>query len=95
MSLTAPTAGGAGNREVTEYDGTYESAIDGRVARCPPPMKWNTFQRWRRVTGEVPNMASDGFQPDRADESALQQRIMATLYGHDWRDSASRYEDAY
>ena len=94
MSRTAPTAGGAGQREVTEYDGTYEEAIAAGRVRCPPPMKWNAFQKYRRVTGEAPNPQADGFLPDRAEESALHQRIMALFYGPDWRDAASRYEDA-
>ena len=93
MSLTAPTAGGAGRREVTEYDGTYEEAIEAGIVKCPPPMKWNAFQRYRRVTGEAPNPQADGFLPDRADESALHQRVMASLYGQNWRDSATAYED--
>ena len=94
MSLTAPTAGGAGQREVTEYDGTYEEAIAAGVVKCPPPMKWNAFQRYRRVTGQAPSQEADGFLLDRADESALHQRIMALFYGPNWRDAASRYEDA-
>ena len=94
MSLTAPTAGGAGYREVTGYDGTYEEAIEAGLVKCPPPMKWNAFQRYRRVTGQAPSQEADGFLLDRADESALHQRIMALFYGPNWRDAANRYEDA-
>ena len=80
-------------REVTGFDGTYEEAVEMELIERPPPMVWNSWQRYRKLTGSVPTEKEDGPRgklENRA-EAALYLRVMKNLYGPTYKDQAAEY----
>ena len=50
-STPAADGGPARQREVTGFDGTFEEAVEADLIDKPPPMKWNRWQAYRKLTG--------------------------------------------
>ena len=77
-----PAADGAvAAREVTELDGTLEEAMECGLVEVPPPVIWNKWQTYRKLTHSAPTKEAGGVVLDNSIESRLYARIMTTLYG--------------
>ena len=66
-------------REVTEYDGTFEEAVECGLLEVPPPVQWNMWQKYRRLTHSAPTMEVDSVVLDNSVESRLYARVMTDL----------------
>ena len=73
-----PAADGAAvAREVTEYDGTFEEAVECGLIEVPPPVQWNMWQQYRKLTHSAPTKKVDGVALDNSKESIIYTRVMS------------------
>ena len=85
----------AGRREVTGWDGTYESAVDAGIINRPPPLSWNRWQQWRKSDeGAAPTFQADGHGRDSRHEAIIYARVMRLWYGANYRDCLLYTSDA-
>ena len=82
----------AGRREVTGWDGTYESAVDAGIITRPPPLSWNRWQQWRKSDeGAAPTVEADGHGRDSRHEAIIYARVMRIWYGPEYREAARQF----
>ena len=82
----------AGRREVTGWDGTYESAVEAGLITRPPPLSWNRWQQWRKSDeGAAPTVQADGHGRESRHEAAIYARVMRLWYGSDYREAARQF----
>ena len=82
----------AGRREVTGWDGTYESAVDAGIINRPPPLSWNRWQQWRKSDeGAAPTVQADGHGRDSRHEAIIYARVMRLWYGANYREAARQF----
>ena len=78
-------------REVTEFDGTFEEAMECGLVDVPSPVIWNKWQTYRKLTQSSPTTEMDGVVLDNSVESRLYARVMTKLYGPDFKGLARKY----
>ena len=78
-------------REVTNYDGTFEEAMECGLIEVPPPVVWNMWQSYRKLTHSAPTKKADGVVLDNAKESTIYTRIMTKVYGPNFKAIARKY----
>ena len=82
----------AGRREVTGWDGTYESAVEAELITRPPPLTWNRWQQWRKSDeGAAPTVQEDGHGRDPRHEAIIYARAMRVWYGPNYREAARQF----
>ena len=82
----------AGRREVTGWDGTYESAVEAGIITRPPPLSWNRWQQWRKSDeGAAPTVQADGHGRDSRHEAVIYARVMRLWYGANYREAARQF----
>ena len=87
-----PAADGAAvAREVTEYDGTFEEAVECGLLEVPPPVQWNMWQQYRRLTHSAPTKSVDGVALDNSKESLIYTRVMSKICGPNFKGLARKY----
>ena len=72
-------------REVTNYDGTFEEAMECGLIEVPPPVVWNMWQSYRKLTHSAPTKKADGVVLDNAKESTIYTRVMTKIYGPNFK----------
>ena len=87
--------GAVAAREVTEYDGTFEEAMECGLVEIPPPVAWNKWQAYRRLTHSALTKEADGVDLDNSVESRRYKHIMTKLYGPNFKALARKYMTDY
>ena len=82
-------------REVTNYDGTFEEAMECGLIEVPPPVVWNMWQSYRKLTHSAPTKKADGVVLDNAKESTIYTRVMTKIYGPNFKAIARKYLTDY
>ena len=81
-------------REVSGVDVWYEDAVASGVVDIPPPMSWQLWRTYRKVTRTRPTEEEDG--PDyrydasetQREEMSLYTRVMKHYYGENFNQLA-------
>ena len=80
-------------REVTGYDGSFEEAVEVGLYDKPPPLVWNDWLHYRKISRSLPTTEFDG--PGQAYESTRESKVYARVqkhyYGPNYKKLASDY----
>ena len=77
-------------QEVHGYAGTFEEAVELGLIEKPPPLVWNDWLQYRKITESVPS----GMADNRA-EGKLYARVQRHYYGEQYRSLAKAYNEEH